>query len=235
MKNFDGFPANMQCTPIPNLFLSLLMPDMETNELKCVLFIFQAIYSKKGSLRYVSQSELFSNAPLLAGMQSPGKSAAETIEEPLASAVKRGIIIRVEVTNENVREHLYFLNTPSDRRAVEKIRSGYLNLPQIEAVRPAFIPAKQPDIFSLYEENIGMLTPMIAEELKDAQAQYSEEWLRDALREAVYANKRNWRYISRILERWTSEGKKDGTYRQNTSQEDPDRYIRGQYGHLIHR
>ncbi|MCL2615455.1 MAG: DnaD domain protein [Dehalococcoidia bacterium] len=235
MKNFDGFPANMQCTPIPNLFLSLLMPDMDANELKCALFIFQAIYSKKGSLRYVSQSELFSNASLLAGMQSTGKSAAETLEDSLASAVKRGVVIRIETTKENACEHLYFLNTPNDRRAVEKIRNGDLKLPKIEAVRPAFIPAKQPDIFSLYEENIGMLTPMIAEELKDAQAQYSEEWLRDALREAVYANKRNWRYISRILERWSSEGKKDGTYRQNASQEDPDWYIRGQYGHLIHR
>ena len=132
-------------------------------------------------------------------------------------------------------EHLYFINTASDREAVERIRSGELKLPKIETVTPAFAPAEQKDILSLYEDNIGLLTPMIAEEIKDALTEYPEEWIRDAVKEAVDANKRNWRYIARILERWTTEGKKDGTHRRDNQKEDPDKYIRGPYGHLIQR
>jgi len=236
MKNFSGFPASMQCTPVPDLFINMLMPDMGIHELKCMICIFQAIYTKKGTLRYVGLSELTANTSLLSSMQDASKSAADMLEESIATAVKRGAIIKVEVMKEGSSEYLFFLNTQSDRHAVESIYSGKLKLPQIEIAKPmAIVPIRQKDIFSLYEENIGLITPMIAEELNDALTQYSEEWLRDALSEAVYANKRNWRYISRILERWLSEGKRDGTYRQNTSQKDPDKYIRGSYGHLIQR
>jgi DnaD/phage-associated family protein len=62
-------------------------------------------------------------------------------------------------------------------------------------------------VFVLYEENVGSITPLIAEELKEADEQYPHEWLVDAFREAAELNKRNWRYIRRILERWQTEGR----------------------------
>jgi len=100
--------------------------------------------------------------------------------------------------------------------------------------RPVEPPAAEPDIFSLYEENIGMLTPLIADQLKDAEQQYPAEWIKEAIKEAVALNKRNWRYISRILERWLSEGKSNGTNRRYTKENtDPDKYIRGKYGHIV--
>ena len=36
------------------------------------------------------------------------------------------------------------------------------------------ITEKSPNIFTMYEENIGLLTPMIAEELRDAEKTYPE-------------------------------------------------------------
>jgi len=73
---------------------------------------------------------------------------------------------------------------------------------------------------------------MIAEELRDALNTYPEDWIRDGIKEAVISNKRNWRYISRILERWTTEGKKNGTYKRD-SEKQPGKYLSGPYGHLI--
>ena len=235
MKAFDGFPANMQFTPIPNLFMNMLMPQMNSPELKCMLYIFQTIYAKKGAPRYASLSELLASAPLIASMQSEGKTDAEAIVSALGQAETRGAIIDLEVVQDGRSEHLYFLNTQSDREAVERIRCGEMKLPKIEAVKPATIPAQPKDIFSLYEENIGMLTPMTAEEIKDALTQYPEEWIRDAIREAVNANKRNWRYIARILERWTTEGKKDGTHQPDNQKDAADKYTSGPFGHLIQR
>jgi len=91
------------------------------------------------------------------------------------------------------------------------------------------------NIFSLYEQNIGMITPMIAEELKEAERFYPEEWIGQAFEEAVMLNKRSWRYISRILEHWASEGKEGGKHRRSFKEGGPDKYIKGKYGHLVQR
>ena len=235
MKSFGGFPSNMQFTPVPNLFMNMLMPEMDSPELKCMLYIFQTIYGKKGSPRFASLTELMASTPLIASMKSEGQMGGEAVKSALEMAVKRGAIIDLEVQQDGKNEHLYFLNTQTDREAVERIQRGDLKLPKIEVLIPPVIPMEQKDIFSLYEENIGMLTPMTAEEIKDALTQYPEEWIREAIKEAVNANKRNWRYISRILERWTTEGKKNGTHRPDNQKEDPDKYTRGPYGHLIQR
>jgi DNA replication protein len=235
MKPFGGFPANMQFTPVPNLFMNMLMPGMESPELKCMLYIFQTIYGKKGAPRFSTLSELLSNPSLTSGLHQAGKSVEQQIKEALDSAITRGAIISIEVMQEGKQESLFFLNTSSGREAVEQIKSGILKLPKMEIVKTAVKPVEQKNIFAVYEENIGMLTPLTSEEIKDALTQYPEEWLRDAILEAVNANKRNWRYIERILERWTTEGKKDGTHQRDNQKDTPDKYTQGAYGHLIQR
>jgi DnaD/phage-associated family protein len=230
--SFGGFPPNMQFTPVPNLFMNALMPGMDSPELKSMLYIFQTIYGKKGAPRFAGLGELLANPALMASFQH-SDSGEEAVKAALASAIKRGALISIDVTQEGKAESLYFINTATDRDVVERIKSGELKLPKIEAVEAPEVPTQEKDIFSLYEENIGMLTPMIAEELKDALSQYPEDWIRDAIREAVEANKRSWRYASRILERWTTEGKKDGTHRRDNQKDDPTKYTSGPYGHLV--
>ena len=109
-----------------------------------------------------------------------------------------------------------------------KVESG-------EAFAPVPPLNSRGNIFNLYEQNIGMLTPMIAEELKEAEKRYPEPWIAQAFKEAVALNKRSWRYISRILERWASEGKENGTHRKDSKENGTDKYVRGKYGHLIRR
>ncbi|GAC1481844.1 MAG: DnaD domain protein [Ktedonobacteraceae bacterium] len=69
------------------------------------------------------------------------------------------------------------------------------------------VEVERPNIFVLYEQNIGLLAPMIADELKDAADQYPQEWIEAAFREAVQQNKRKWSYIRAILRRWETEGR----------------------------
>jgi DnaD/phage-associated family protein len=82
-------------------------------------------------------------------------------------------------------------------------------------------------IFVLYEQNIGLLTPMIADELRDAEKTYPAEWIEDAMQEAVHLNKRSWRYVRRILERWRVEGRGGG---RNAQEIDDDDALRRRYG-----
>jgi DnaD/phage-associated family protein len=69
------------------------------------------------------------------------------------------------------------------------------------------VQVEQPNIFVLYEQNIGLLTPMIASQLEDAADHYPADWIEAAFSEAVQRNKRNWKYINAILRRWETEGR----------------------------
>lgn len=61
-------------------------------------------------------------------------------------------------------------------------------------------------IVTAYEGNIGMITPAVAEELKDIASTYPAGWFTEAMKEAVDNNARKLKYITAILERWRVEG-----------------------------
>jgi len=69
------------------------------------------------------------------------------------------------------------------------------------------VQIERPNIFQLYEQNIGLLTPLLASQLEDAADHYPVDWIEAAFTEAVQRNKRNWKYISAILQRWETEGR----------------------------
>ena len=68
------------------------------------------------------------------------------------------------------------------------------------------IPNELAAISTLFEENIGRLTPTIAERLKDIVKEYPAGWFEEALKDAVGLEHRNLKYIEAILERWKKEG-----------------------------
>jgi DNA replication protein len=78
---------------------------------------------------------------------------------------------------------------------------GYERASQVQ------VQIERPNIFVLYEQNIGLLSPLIADELRDAADTYPAEWIETAFREAVLHNKRKWSYIRAILRRWETEGR----------------------------
>ena len=134
----------------------------------------------------------------------------ETLRQALDSAVEHGTLLHSAVNINGVLEDVYSL--PADIR------------------QPSAV-----NIFALYEQNIGIITPMIAEELKEADKIYPPQWIEEAFKEAVTLNKRSWKYIARILERWASEGKDSGEHRRDIKKDGPDKYIKGRYGHLVKR
>ena len=223
MNAFEGFPAKMSFTPLPNLFFSAIVPEIkELSELKATLYVFWLMYPKKGYPRYVTYREI---------RESVKGLSDDELRHGLEMAVKRGTIISLEIKQQGEIEHIYFRNIEDDRQVVSKIKNGELSIGHLKKGEPQ-VPPETPNIFILYEQNIGMLTPMIAEELKEAEQLYPASWIVDAFKEAVMLEKRKWRYISAILERWASEGKGHGKPGQYSEE---DKYIKGKYGHLIRR
>ena len=237
MKEFSGFTPRMQFTPIPNVFFSNLLPQIsDVAELKTTLHIFELLYHKRGYPRFTTYRELAGNASLMSSLRKEKEPPAEALRKALELATKRGTVLHIVLDRDGAPEDIYFLNTASDRPLMTKIQNGEINLSGLKAERPVYIETEeQPDIFTLYEQNIGMLTPIIADELREAEKLYPESWVKDAIKEAVSRNKRNWKYISKILERWSTEGRSDGTHRGDSKKTGPDKYIAGKYGHMVKR
>ncbi len=234
MKSFSGFQGRTRFTPIPSPFFSTVLPQIDDiAELKVTLHIFWAVYRKRGYPRFVTLNELLADAVLMKGLEKEG-AADGLLRMGLEQAVARGTLLHLTLERAGNADELYFVNTEPDRRAVEKIKSGELKLGELVRSEPCRAGEEQrPNIFTLYEQNIGMLSPIIAEELKEAESTYPASWIRDAFREAVDLNKRNWRYIARILDRWAAEGKDNGEPGRHTEAEsDPAEYYK-RYGHLL--
>jgi DNA replication protein len=237
MRQFQGFPARMEFTSVPNVFFSSLLPQItDMAELKTTLHVIATIYRKKGYPRLVSYSELLGDASLMQSLKSEGESFEEALRQALKMAAERGTLINMAVEKDGASEDIYFLNDESGRQAVAKIESGALKLAGLKAEGHIPVEAEElPDIFTLYEQNVGMLTPMIADELRDAEKLYPQDWIRDAIKEAALHNKRSIKYIAKILENWSIEGRSDGTYQRDSKKTDPDKYIKGKYGHMVRR
>ncbi len=239
MMQFPGFPSGgrVEYTSVPNVFFSNLLPHItDMAELKVTLHIIAALYVKKGSPRYVTNSELAGNIGLMTGLKALGGNAEESLGRGLKLAAERGTFIYLPVEIDGKTEAIYLLNTEADRQTADKITSGEIKLEGIKAVAPPpEEPEPLPDIYTLYEQNVGMLTPLIAEELKDAEKQYSADWIRDAIKEAALHNKRSIKYIAKILENWAVEGRSDGTHQRDSKKTDPDKYVKGKYGHIVRR
>ena len=235
MKKFTGFPARMEFTPLPNIFFSTLLPQIsDVAELKTTMHVMATLYRKRGYPRFVTYRELSGNTSLMNSLKGMDKSPEEVLRSALGMAVQRGTVISMTVQREEASEDIYFLNTEANSQIMAKIQIGEFQLPGLKAEGQPHIEAEeQPDIFTLYEQNVGMLTPMIAEELREAERLYPETWIKDAIKEAVSLNKRSWRYIARILERWAAEGKDDGTHKRDFKKTEPDKYTKGKYGRMV--
>ncbi len=196
---FTGFPDSGLATAVPNLFFSRVMPEIsDPAELVVSAYFFFAAQLHKRRPHYIAREELAADRALIRALGNiAGGSDHEALSRGLALAVKRGTLIRA-LSGET---EVYAVNSPSNYRALASLPDVHLREPLPPAPGEA-----APDIFALYEENIGSITPLIAEDLKDAEERYPAEWLREAVREAAELNKRSWRYVASILRRWETEG-----------------------------
>ncbi len=183
------------------------------------------------ALLYLRHSQILKDQRFLTGMGKTIEEANQYLEESLDKSVHRGTLINAELEINGDRDTLYFLNSPKGRAAVDAIKKGKWRFPSEddEQLEPLLEPS---NIFQIYEDNIGPLTPLIADAIDGAQDDYPENWIVEAIQIAAENNKRNWRYIEAILKRWHQEGKHD-----RRDQEDPEksgrRYIEGDYSEFV--
>jgi DnaD/phage-associated family protein len=208
MTHFKGFPPGKQNTiSLHAQFITQLVPMIDNlAELKVCLFCYYALLQKQGEYRYLSRDDFTNSAELKKGLEVITEDTDTLLDNALAKAVEHGFLLSADVELEIGKQSLYFMNTAKGRTAIQQLAAGRWQIgdePYIE------ILPDRPNIFTLYEENIGALTPAIAERLKAAEADYAYEWIVEAIDLAIENNVRRWNYISAILERWKQEGRVD--------------------------
>ncbi len=208
-SGFSGFTGKTLYTPVPNpVFGPILEQVQDLAELKVTLRGLWLFHRKRGALRAVTLDEFLADRSLIKGLKSEGKESSE-------EAIRHGL--RLAVTHKTFLTHelegtgtIFLLNTEADQRALARLNAGQ-TAADIEEEPEADTPElERRNIFALYEDSIGSLSPLLAEELKEAEERYPEPWVREAFGIAVAENKRSWRYVSGILRRWTSEGRERG-------------------------
>lgn len=216
MKTFDGFQDSETYTQLPDTFFRELLEVIgDLAELKLILYAIWLVAHMDGPLRALPRQD-FETASL--GLEP------DEVGRGLEMAVKHRVLLR----SGRGPATRYFLNSPRGRAAVE---ASDQDTPPAQA---SSAPLERPNVFKLYEENIGPLTPMIADALKDAEDSYPPSWIVEAMDLAVRNNKRSWSYCQAILKRWKEEGRgkkqnrrDDQAARQRDVEEKVRKFIRG--------
>jgi len=206
VSDFAGFHSGRgPLVPVPDAFFSVVLPQIESlAELKVTLHLFWLLSQRRGLPKAVSLAELESDRLLLRSIRP----------------------------------------VPGPRPAVDFLREGLERLGHDELDPREVVGGEvgaieivriyRPNIFTLYERNIGVLTPLIVDQLRAAELDYPADWIAEAMRLAVEYNKRNWAYMAGILKRWEAEGKQSGIDRRHPEQNGAqENYTGGRYGHLV--
>lgn len=212
MKDFEGFTSSETFTSIPDTFFRMLGQMEDIHELKVILYALWHIEHTEGAFRYITRAEILHDENFMCGITPIGVDAG------LSLAVRRGVLLYLQISD----QEYYFLNSPRGRASMTAIQKGHRPGP---ATNARFL-REIPNVFKLYEENIGPLTPMIADTLKDAEQTYSSEWVADAIEQAVKLNVRNWKYIEAILHRWKEDGRAEKQNRRNPAESRGDSVTR---------
>lgn len=199
---------------IPATFFSDILPGITSiEELHVILFVFRTLDERGGFAYPIAERAFLRDRGLRAALRVEGspREPDRRIAHGLELAVARGILLRLAASEGRKRSVWYYVNTPENRSSVIAMEQGRITPPTElwPDEQPPTIRIERPNAFRLYEQNIGPLTPLIADHISLAIEEYPDDWIEDAIGEAVAYNRRSWRYVSRVLESWQAQGRRD--------------------------
>jgi len=220
MSNFNGFTSQETFSQIPDSLFHLFKEIDDIAELKVTLYAIWRIEHIEGHFRALCQTDFESEAL--------GLNQRE-IQLGLEKAIGRGTLL----VSTHEADTFYFLNSPRGRLAAEAFAKGQWRESARNMSAP-FAPTRKSNIFKLYEENIGALTPLLSDILREAEKNYPSEWIEEAFEIAVKRNARNWKYVEAILTRWKEKGKDERKDKQDIVK-DAKRYSESDFSEFINR
>ncbi len=199
---------------IPLPFFTDVLPQIRNlDELHVTLVLFRHAAEAGGMENPVAERALQRDRLLREALRREGspRDPRDRIAAGLDLAVARGTALRFTASAGRRQQNWYYVNTPSNRAAVTAMAEGRAQPPPMlwDDEQVPRIHIDRPNLFRLYEQNIGPLTPLLADRMIRAMEEYPADWIEEAIAESVTYNRRSWRYIQRILEQWLAQGRTD--------------------------
>lgn len=196
-----GFPLpdDFATTRVPNAVLGRVLATIDdADEIKLILRAIWLLEQQRGYPRYITRDDLRRDRALSVAI--PDQSDFDRI---LKSATERGVFVEALI-NDNT---CLMFNTESARRASIEVSPTTDNLNKDDnGWETVAAIAAPPDAFRAYEENIGILSPMIRQSILAALEDFTDEDITHAVRIAVENESRSWSFVAGVLRRWTRDG-----------------------------
>lgn len=197
-------------TTVPGELFDRLLATEDLSELKAVLVVLRLATTQGTASVLAADLWAPEHARAIAGPFNP-EGAEKRVQRAVERAVTNGLLMRVTAGNGSDRRQ-YLI--PATDRAAELAQQLRAEAPQ--AAEELGIPADEnlavyrPNVFALYERHLGPLTPVVADQLRDAERAYPRVWIEEAILAAAESNARSWRYIETVLSHWEESGRPAG-------------------------
>ena len=215
---FEGFPDQSGFVSIPNILFSSILESLDNiATLKLAFRLTFLIQRESGKIRFITTNSLLTDPSLVLAIASPDINTFEkVVRSSIHTCIELGIFLKTSVETDGRIEELIFLNSNHNKEIIRKINDGEIQMPKLPEASPVPEFSPRPNIFKIYEESIGILTPIIAERLKELEEEVPDTWLYDAIKEASMQNHMRLSYVEGILRRWRQDGRGYRTSRGNS-------------------
>jgi DnaD/phage-associated family protein len=141
----------------------------------------------------------------VAGTHSP-EPGVDRVRRAIDRAVANGVLLRLTVESTQGTGIFVLPATPQNRQLVERAVHDAAVAEALGLPSDFEASLYRPNIYAVYERHIGPLTPLVAEQLREAERSYPRTWVEQAILEAAQYKRRSWRYIEAILSQWEERG-----------------------------
>lgn len=228
MEEFKGFSGKAGNIQVPPEFFSTVLPALkDIDEIRFILILFWYLQSRDENTGYADVEELLAE-PAVRKLFNHGEGQWES---NFRSALDKALDDKLVLLGNKGDRQLLFINSPRGSALFQGLASGEWQ-PGEPGIAPHSLASERPNIFLLYEQNIGLITPLMAETLADAEKTYPSEWIEEAVKIAVERNARNWRFVEAILRSWKEKGRNERD--QRSTPESRKRDSEGEFGDFIH-
>jgi DNA replication protein len=196
---------------IPGELFDRLIATQDLSELKAILCVLRL--SGTAATRAVPSAELRAPqvARAIAGPHNP-EGGEKRAQRAVDRAVTNGALLRITVGPASNCQQYLLPATPQARSVVERLRADEMGTAVELGLPPdTDLSVYRPNVFAFYEQHLGPLTPLVADQLRDAERSYPRIWIEEAIIAAADSNTRSWRYIETILSRWEETGAPSGS------------------------
>ncbi len=212
---FVGFPAgDLEAVPIPARLLTDLLSRIDSlAETRLTLYCYQQIGRLCGQAAWLRASELRSDPVLLDLMSGLSQLHApqEVLDDALEKALVRNSLLGLELSSADGEpaDKALFLNTEEGRRLRTSMQAAGSKV-RSDGRIPAVAQLSESEPFRIYHQNFGLLTPVLADQLRNLIEDFPLPWVCEAMEIAVARNKKALAYVKAILNRWEQEARESG-------------------------